>query len=87
MSEGHNSDSYKVTATELRKYVERIEEAEKERKEQSDVIGDVKREAKSRGYDVKALTELIRRRKRERAAVKEQDAILALYEESLGIFG
>ena len=84
---GHNSESYRVTASELRKFVERIEEAEAERKEQTEVIGDVKREAKAKGYDTKVLVEIVRRRKRERASVQEQDALIALYEDALGVFG
>lgn len=86
-SRGHNSESYRVTASELREFIKRIEDAEAERKEQNEVIKETKQYAKSKGYDVKALTEIIRRRKRERSAVTELDALVNLYEEALGIFG
>ena len=83
---GHNSDTYKATASELRSYVERIEKFEEERKDLGLLIREVKAEAKGRGYDPKALTEILRRRKRAREEVTELDAIIALYEDTLGIF-
>lgn len=85
--EGHNSESYRVIAKDLRAFVERYEAVEAERKELNEQIADVKRDAKARGYDVKALVEIVKRRKRDREAVKELDAIVARYEESLEIFG
>jgi uncharacterized protein (UPF0335 family) len=71
----------------LRGFVERIERLCAEQAELADGVKEVKAEAKARGYDVKALATIIQRRKRDREAVKEQDAIVALYEDALGIFG
>jgi uncharacterized protein (UPF0335 family) len=83
---GHNSESYRVTAEELRGFIERIERLDAEKAEILDGVKEVKAEAKARGYDAKALAEVIRRRKRDREAVKELDAIIDLYEDALGIF-
>lgn len=84
---GHNSDSYRVTAEELRGFIDRIERLEAERKELGEGVKEVKAEAKARGYDVKALAAILRRRKQDRAAVSELDALIDLYEDALGIFG
>lgn len=84
--QGHNSESYRVTAEELRGFVERIERLAAQQAELGDGIKDVKAEAKARGYDIKALTAIIQRRKRDREAVSELDALIDLYEDALGIF-
>jgi uncharacterized protein (UPF0335 family) len=87
MSEiGDNSESYRVTAKELRDFIERIERLEAEKAELADGVKEVKAEAKYRGYDMKAMAAVLRRRKQERAAVMELDAIIDLYEDTLGIF-
>ena len=89
MSEiGHNSGdtTFRVTAGELRNFVERIERLEEEKKELAEQVKDVKAEAKAKGYDAKTLALIIRRRKQEREKVEEQDALVELYEQALGIF-
>lgn len=85
---GDNSGdtTFRVTAGELRGFVERIERLEDEKKEIAEQIKDVKAEAKAKGYDTKTLALVIRRRKQERAAVREQDALVELYEDALGVF-
>jgi uncharacterized protein (UPF0335 family) len=83
---GHNSETYRVTAEELRGFIERIERLEAEKAVLADGVKEVKAEAKARGYDVKALAAVIQRRKQERKDVKEQDALIDLYEDTLGIF-
>jgi uncharacterized protein (UPF0335 family) len=85
---GDNSgdETFRVDASEVRAYVERIEILEADKKEIAEQVADIKREAKSKGYDTKALTAVLRRRKQERAAVDEQDVLVALYEDALGVF-
>jgi uncharacterized protein (UPF0335 family) len=78
--------TFRVTPSELQKFVERIERLEEEKKELAEGVKDVKAEAKARGYDVKVLAKIIARRKRERAAVSEEDALINLYEDALGVF-
>ncbi len=72
---------YKVTAAELRQFVERIERLEAEKKAIAEQAKEVLAEARGRGYDVKVLKKLIALRKREPQDVSEEEAILQLYRE------
>lgn len=76
---------YRVTAGELRQFVERYERLESERREIADQMKDVMAEAKARGYDAKVLRKLIALRKRNSDEVSEEEAILELYKEALGM--
>lgn len=85
MNQENELSSYNVTAEELRQFVERIEHLELEKKEIADQIKEVFAESKGRGYDQKALRALISLRKRDRDEVAEQEAMLQLYKEALGM--
>lgn len=76
---------YKVTAAELRQFIERYERLEAEKKDVADQQKEVMAEARGRGYDVKVMKKLIALRKREPADVSEEEAILQLYREALGM--
>lgn len=76
---------YKVTAGELRQFVERYERLEAEKKDIADQAKEVLAEAKARGYDVKVLKKLIALRKRNSAEVDEEETILKLYKQALGM--
>lgn len=78
-------DQYRVTAGELRQFVERYERLEAERKDLAEQMKDVMAEARARGYDVKVLKKLIALRKRDSSEVSEEEAILELYKEALGM--
>ena len=80
---GHNSGN--VTADRLRSIVERIERLEEERKGLAGDIKDIYAEAKSGGYDVKVLRQLIRIRKQEPADVEAQETLLDVYRRALGM--
>lgn len=69
----------------LKAIVERIERLEEEKATISSDIKDVYAEAKSNGYDTKALKEVIKQRKIERDARLEQEAIVDLYKQTLGM--
>lgn len=77
--------SYRVTASELRAFVERIERLEFEKKEIADQIKEVFAEAKGRGYDTKIMRKLIALRKREPDDIAEEEAVLEMYKEALGM--
>ncbi|WP_313349114.1 DUF2312 domain-containing protein [Paracoccus sp. (in: a-proteobacteria)] len=77
--------NYSVAAGELRQFVERIEHLEGEKKDISEQIKEVYAESKSRGYDGKALREVIALRKRDRDEVAEQEAIVDMYKSALGM--
>jgi len=71
---------------ELRLLAERIERLTEERKGISDDIRDVYAEAKSRGFDVPALREVVKLRAIDRQKREEKAAIVQLYGEQLGLF-
>ncbi len=81
---GHNSGETETGGV-LRSIVERIERLEEERKALGDDKADVFKEAKSAGFDVKALRALIRIRKQEPAEVEEQELLLDTYRRALGM--
>lgn len=82
---GHNSEVGGVAADRLRSIVERIERLEEERKAIGGDIKDIFAEAKSAGFDVKVLRQLIAIRKREPAEVEEQETLLDVYRHALGM--
>lgn len=77
--------TYRVTADELRQFVERYERLEMERKDLADQQKEVMAEAKGRGYDTKVLRKLVAMRKRDPQDLSEEEAVLDLYKEALGM--
>lgn len=77
--------TYQVTADELRQFVERIERLEAEKKDISDHQKEVMAEAKGRGYDTVALKKIIALRKKNPDDIAEEEAVLELYKEALGM--
>jgi len=74
-----------IAADRLRSLVDRIERLEEERKALGSDIRDIYAEAKSAGFDVKVLRQLIRIRKKEAADVEEQETLLDVYRRALGM--
>src|ERR1700744_2189448 len=74
-----------VAADRLRSLVERIERLEEERKAIRSDIKDIYAEAKSAGFDVKVLRQLISIRRKEAAEVEEQETLLDVYRRALGM--
>lgn len=68
----------------LRQVVSKIERLEEEKKEVAGQIKDVYAEAKSMGYDTKALRAVVRLRKQDRQEREEQQSILDTYLLALG---
>ena len=79
------SDSYRVTAEELRQFVERFERLEIEKKDISDQQKEVMAEAKSRGYDTRIMRKIISLKKRDLEEVAEEEAVLSMYKTALGM--
>ena len=75
----------RVAADELRLLIERAERLEEEKKGIADDIKDVMGEAKSRGYDVKAIRKILAIRKKKREEYQEEEAILETYLHALGM--
>ena len=78
-------DSYRVTAEELRQFVERFERLEIEKKDIADQQKEVLAEAKSRGYDTRIMRKIVSLRKRDLEEVAEEEAVLSMYKTALGM--
>ncbi len=76
---------YRVTAGELRAFVERFERLEAEKKDIAEQQKEVMAEAKSRGYDTKILRKLVALRKKDPQEISEEEAVLEMYKEALGM--
>ncbi len=86
MNDESNADAaYRVSAVELRQFIERYERLEAEKKDIADQQKEVMAEAKGRGYDIKVMRKLVALRKRDREEIAEEEAVLALYKEALGM--
>ena len=77
--------SYRVTADELRQFIERIERLDAEKKDLAEQQKEVMAEAKGRGYDTKVMRKLVTMRKRDKDDIAEEEAILEMYKEALGM--
>lgn len=77
--------TYRVTADELRQFVERIERLDAEKKDLAEQQKEVMAEAKSRGYDTKVLRKIIALRKREADDIAEEEALLEMYKSAMGM--
>lgn len=85
MDETDTASTYRVAADELRAFVERFERLEAEKKDIADQQKEVMAEAKGRGYDTKAMRKLITLRKKDPQEVSEEEAVLTMYREALGV--
>ena len=83
-------DFYKATRPEIARerivqIVERIERLESEKSDIAQDIKEVYAEAKSAGYQVKALRKVIRERKIAEQERREQEALVEMYKNALGM--
>lgn len=74
-----------VAAQELKQFIERIERLEEEKKAIADDVRDVYAELKGRGFEAKAVRQIIKIRKQDQAERKEMEAILDLYMQALNM--
>ena len=74
-----------IAGERLRSIIERIERLEEERKALASDIKDIYSEAKSAGFDVKVIRQLIRLRKQEPAVVEVQETLLDVYRRAIGM--
>lgn len=73
-----------VAAERLRSIVDRIERLDQERANLAEDIKEIYAEAKSGGFDVKALRALIKERKQDAARRDELEAMVDVYRRALG---
>lgn len=74
-----------VAAGQLRAFIERIERLEEEKKAIAEDIKEIYAEMKGTGFDTKAIRKIIALRKKDTAERQEEEAMLELYMEALGM--
>ena len=74
-----------VAGAQLKSFIERIERLMEEVKGLQDDIKDVYAEAKGNGFDVKVMRKIVSLRKRDAAEIEEEETILDLYMQALGM--
>jgi uncharacterized protein (UPF0335 family) len=91
---GHNSgssgdditsDASTIAVGQLRAYIERIERLEEEKQTIGDDIKEVYAELKGSGFDSKTVRRIIKERKKEDHVRQEEEAMLQLYMDALGM--
>jgi uncharacterized protein (UPF0335 family) len=80
---GHNSQ---IASDRLISLIERIENLNDEKKALSSDIKDIFAEAKSAGFDVKTMREIIKLRAMDEAEREEREHLRDLYLKALGIY-
>lgn len=70
---------------EIRQFIERYEALEAQKKDLQNEMKEVMAEAKGRGYDTRVLRKIIAIRKRDKDDLAEEEAILELYKQALGM--
>ncbi|MFN3938739.1 MAG: DUF2312 domain-containing protein [Gemmobacter sp.] len=78
-------DSFAVTADELRQFIERYEQLEAEKQDVAEQQKELMAEAKGRGYDTRVMRKVIALRKRKPDDIAEEEAVLELYKQALGM--
>ncbi|MBM18370.1 MAG: DUF2312 domain-containing protein [Stappia sp.] len=81
------SDAGGIAADQLRAFIERIERLEEEKKVIGDDIKEIYAEAKGNGFDAKILRKVISLRKKQPHEREEEEAVLDLYMQALGMNG
>jgi len=72
-----------IVSERLRTIIERIERLEEEKSALAEDIREIFSEAKSAGFDIKILRQVIRLRKLDNSDRQEQEAMLDLYKRAL----
>tara|TARA_B100000214_G_C23849412_1_gene572637 strand:- start:150 stop:392 length:243 start_codon:yes stop_codon:yes gene_type:complete len=74
-----------IASERLQSFVERLERLEEEKTALSEDIKEVYSEAKSGGFDIKIMRQIVRLRKMNTADRREQEELLDLYKNALGM--
>ena len=84
-TEAFSPEETGIPASELRSFIERIERLDSEKAAIGDDIKDVFTELKGRGYDAKAVRQILKLRKLDPNERTEQEAIVETYMSALGM--
>lgn len=74
-----------MSNSELKSFIERIERLDEERMDRCNDISMVFKEAKSAGYDVKIMREILKDRRRTKEEREHRAAMIQQYELALGM--
>ncbi|MGO3518001.1 MAG: DUF2312 domain-containing protein [Acetobacter cibinongensis] len=74
-----------IAGDRLRSIIERVERLEEERKALAGDIKDIFTEAKSAGFDIKIIKQIIRERKLDPADREESETLLSIYKHAIGM--
>jgi len=77
--------TYGITQEQLTQYINDIETLELKKQDIADFIREKYSDAKSQGYDVKTIREIVKLRKLDTGERTEQEELLHLYKEVLGM--
>jgi uncharacterized protein (UPF0335 family) len=76
-----------ITAGQLKSFIERIERLEEEKAGIAQDIKELFAEAKGNGYDTKVMKQVLKIRKMDREELAEQEELVTLYCQALGMLG
>lgn len=74
-----------IAADQLRSFIERLERLDEEIAGRNEDKSDIYKEAKAQGFNTKVLKKIIALRKRDYAERQEEQAIMDLYLQALGM--
>lgn len=81
------ADTRGIAGDRLRSFIERIEKLEEEKAALTADIREIYAEAKGGGFDTKVMRQIVRLRKMDTAERQEQEALLDLYKQAIGLAG
>ena len=74
-----------ISKGQLQSFIEKIEKLEDEKTNISEDIKEVYKEARFKGFDIPTVKKIISLRKMDNAKLEEQDYLIDLYRQTLGI--
>lgn len=74
-----------IAADRLKQIIDKVERLEEEKREVAEQIKEVMGEAKSEGFDVKTLRQVLKLRRLKPHDRSEQEELLELYKQALGM--
>ncbi|WP_235911639.1 DUF2312 domain-containing protein [Mesorhizobium xinjiangense] len=83
--EGEASGPQTIAAGQLRAFIERVERVQEDIDELTDDRKEIYAEAKSTGFDTKAIRTIVKLRKMDQGERQEAEAIIDLYKHALGM--
>jgi uncharacterized protein (UPF0335 family) len=74
-----------ISKEQLKHIVDKLERLEEEKSNATEALKEVFGEAKSSGFDVKTLKQVLKLRKMDREKLQEQDTLIELYRDILNV--